>query len=121
MYIDQLRTYYCTYLVRFYGISIRYGDFLNKKGQMPASMTLQQKIQQYAFFLIFDYHHRTLEQMALNDMILDNFQIGQIALQVLYLANFLHTHQEPRALGSLRTNEIYWPLRIVLPYLRNTD
>ena len=106
MYIEQLRTYYCTYLVRFYGISIRYGNFLSKKGQMqmPASMTLQQKIQQYTFYLVFDYHHRTLHQMTLNDMIVDNFQIGQIALQVLYLANFLHTHQEPRALGSLRTN-----------------
>jgi len=79
---------------------------MSNKGQaqMPASMTLQQKIQQYTFYLIFDYHHRTLHQMTLSDMIVDNFQIGQIALQILYLANFLHTHQEPRALGSLRTN-----------------
>lgn len=25
LYLEQLKTYYCTYLVRFYGISIRYG------------------------------------------------------------------------------------------------
>jgi len=24
-YLEQLKTYYCTYMVRFYGMSIRYG------------------------------------------------------------------------------------------------
>ena len=37
-----------------------------------------------------------------NDMILDNFQVGQIILQINYLINFLHTHEEPRSLGSLK-------------------
>lgn len=54
-------------------------------------------------------------------MILDNFQIAQMVLQILYLINFLHTHEEPRSLGSLRINEMYWPLRIVLPYLKSND
>ncbi len=56
-----------------------------------------------------------------NDMILDNFQIGQMVLQLLYLINFLHTHEEPRSLGELKLDEIYWPLRIALPYLKNND
>ena len=54
-------------------------------------------------------------------MILDNFQIAQIVLQIVYLINFLHTHEEPRSLGSLKANEVYWPLKIVLPYLKNND
>ena len=104
MYVEQLRTYYCTYLVRFYGIMVRYSCPNHHKGQMPASMTLEEKIENYSFYLIFDYHHRTIEQMAENDMIVDNFQIAQIILQLLYLINFLHTHEEPRALGSIRIN-----------------
>jgi hypothetical protein len=107
--------------VRFYGVSIRYGNFLTKKGQVPAEITLERKIEAYTFFLIFDFHHRTLEQMIDNDMIIDNFQIGQIVLQLLHLINFLHTHQEPRALGSVRVNEVFWPFKVVLPYLRSCD
>jgi len=36
LYLEQLKTYYCTYLVRFYGISIKYSCAI---GQMPANMT----------------------------------------------------------------------------------
>lgn len=104
MYIEQLKTYYCTYLVRFYGISIKYPDYGHIKGQIPAGMALEEKIEGYTYYLIFDFQHRTLEQMQENDMILDNFQIAQITLQIVYLINFLHSHQEPRSLGSLRTN-----------------
>lgn len=57
--------------------------------------------------------------MMENDMILDDFQVAQMILQILYLINFLHTHEEPRSLGQLKVDEVYWPLRIALPYLRN--
>lgn len=30
LYLEQLKTYYCTYLVRFYGISIRYGENIHQ-------------------------------------------------------------------------------------------
>ena len=40
MYIDQLKANYCTYLVRFYGLTIQEGRFLNQKGKVPAGMTL---------------------------------------------------------------------------------
>ena len=30
LYLEQLKAYYCTYLVRFYGISIRYGETLHQ-------------------------------------------------------------------------------------------
>jgi hypothetical protein len=63
MYIEQLKTYYCSYLVRFYGISIKYADFGSKNGQIPAGMTLDEKVEGYTYYLIFDFHHRTLEQM----------------------------------------------------------
>lgn len=42
--------------------------------------------------LVFDYHRNTLFDMLTNDMILDNMQIATIILQLLYYANFLHTH-----------------------------
>lgn len=54
-------------------------------------------------------------------MILDDFQVAQMVLQILYLVNFLHTHEEPRSLGQLKVDEVYWPLRIALPYLRNCE
>lgn len=59
--------------------------------------------------------------MMENDMILDNFQIAQMVLQIVYLINFLHTHEEPRSLGELKIDELYWPMRVVLPYLKNND
>ena len=54
-------------------------------------MSLEEKIKRHTYYLVFDYHHRTVEQMVDNDMIVDNFQIAQIILHVLYLINFLHT------------------------------
>jgi len=42
--------------------------------------------------------------MVENDLILDNFQIAQMVLQIIYLINFLHTHEEPRSLGLMRIN-----------------
>lgn len=30
LYLEQLKTYYCTYLVRFYGIAIRYGEDIHQ-------------------------------------------------------------------------------------------
>jgi hypothetical protein len=57
--------------------------------------------------------------MLENDLILDNFQVAQINLQLLYLVQFLHQHEEPRCLGSIKLDEVYWPLAIVLPYLRS--
>ena len=104
--------------MRFYGISIKYGHHTLKKGHVPAEMSLEEKMENYTYLLIFDYHHRTIDQMLHNYMILDNFQIAQITLQVIYLVYFLHHHEEPRALGSIHLNELYWPLRIVLPYLK---
>lgn len=90
LYLDQLRSYACTYLVRFYGIAVQYGR--NTTGGIPADMSIEEKLSGYSYYLIFDYHHRTLRQMADNDMILDNFQVAQMVLQLLYLINFLHTH-----------------------------
>lgn len=26
LYLDQLQTYYCTYMVRYYGVSLKYGS-----------------------------------------------------------------------------------------------
>jgi hypothetical protein len=60
MYIEQLKTYYCTYLVRFYGISIKYASYDSKNGKVPAGMSLQEKVETYTYYLIFDFHHRTL-------------------------------------------------------------
>lgn len=54
-------------------------------------------------------------------MILDNFQIAQMVLQIIYLIYFLHNHDQPRSLGSIRADEVYWPLKIALPYLKNND
>jgi hypothetical protein len=42
--------------------------------------------------------------MVENDMILDNFQIAQMVLQIIYLIYYLHNHEEPRSLGSLRVD-----------------
>ena len=84
---------------------------------IPADMSPQQKLEGYTYYLIFDYHHRSLQHMMDHDMILDNFQVAQIVLQIVYLINFLQTHPEPRALGHVRLDELYWPLRVVLPYL----
>lgn len=52
-----------------------------------------------------------------NDLVLDNLQIANIVLQLLYLCQFLHSHDEPRCLGMLDLAELYWPLAVVLPYL----
>ena len=54
-------------------------------------------------------------------MILDNFQVAQMVLQLLYLINFLHTHEEPRSLGEVKVDEVYWPMRVVLPYLKTDE
>lgn len=62
-------------------------------------MSAEEKIEGYTYYLIFDYHYKTFQQMMDNDMILDNFQIAQMVLQIMYLVNFLHTHEEPRSLG----------------------
>lgn len=84
-------------------------------------MSIEEKLSGYSYYLIFDYHHRTLRQMADNDMILDNFQVAQMVLQLLYLINFLHTHDEPRSLGEVKVDEVYWPMRVVLPYLKTDE
>lgn len=55
--------------------------------------------------------------MHKNDLILDNMQIGNIILQLLYCIDFLHTHEQPRCLGSISLSEICWPMGIILPYL----
>lgn len=55
--------------------------------------------------------------MIENDLVLDNLQIANIVLQLLYLCQFLHSHDEPRCLGMLDLGELYWPLAVVLPYL----
>lgn len=38
LYLDQLRSYACTYLVRFYGIAVQYGR--NTTGGIPADMSV---------------------------------------------------------------------------------
>lgn len=48
LYLEQLKTYYCTYLVRFYGISIRYGENIHQTHAdilSEANPTLLEKIQ----------------------------------------------------------------------------
>jgi hypothetical protein len=100
LYIEQLKSYTCTYLVRFYGIAVEYGRGTSKHA--PADMSIEEKIEGYNYFFIFDYHHRTMRQMMDNDMILDNFQVAQMVLQLIYLINFLHTHEEPRSLGEIK-------------------
>jgi len=59
-----------------------------------------------------------------NDFIVDNIQIGiliyylgHVGLQLLYVCQYLHTHEEPRCLGSLSFTEVFWPMTVVLPYL----
>ena len=49
--------------------------------------------------------------------IIDDCQIGNMILQILYLIRFLHTHDEARCLGKLCIDQIYWPMCVVLPYL----
>ena len=98
IYLEQLSTYYNNYMVRFYGISVR--------SDKPST-----------YYLIFDYHSRTLAQMQEYDQILDSCQVGTMILQILYLIRFLHSHEEPRCLGNLYLNQIYWPMSMVLPYL----
>jgi hypothetical protein len=39
LYLDQLRSYACTYLVRFYGIAVQYGRS-NSSNIIPADMSL---------------------------------------------------------------------------------
>ena len=39
LYLEQLKTYSCTYLIRFYGISIKYGRGI--EGQIPADMSTE--------------------------------------------------------------------------------
>lgn len=101
MYLEQLQQYYCTYLVRYYGLVVRYGGGKDVLG----------------YGLVFDYHRCSVEQMRANDMILDSMQIAAMVLQVLYLANFLHCHEQPRCLGSITPAEVYWPMGLVLPFL----
>ena len=55
--------------------------------------------------------------MMHNDMILDNMQIANIALQLMYFVNYLHVHEQPRCLGPIKLDNIYWPMAIVLPYM----
>lgn len=103
MYLEQLQLYYCTYMARYYGVAIKYGH--NKEV--------------LAYGLVFDYHRCSLEAMKANDMILDNMQVASMVLQLLYLVNFLHSHEQPRCLGSVSPAEIYWPMGLALPFLSN--
>jgi hypothetical protein len=107
IYLEQLKIYYCGYLVRFYGISIKYG----RSGDVQS------------YLLIFDYWTPTLQQMLEEDMILDNMQIATIALQIAYLGNYLHSHDQPRCLGVLDKRTTFWPFAMVLPFLggENTE
>lgn len=81
IYLEQLQNYYCNYMVRYYGIAIKYSRFNeNAEPNEPLS-----------YLLIFDYSPLNLAQMIQTDMILDNMQVATIILQILYLANFLHS------------------------------
>ncbi len=48
---------------------------------------------------------------------MDNLQIANFGLQLLYLCQYLHTNDEPRCLGLLNLEEVYYPLALILPYL----
>lgn len=114
LYLEQLQTYYCTYTVRFYGLAIRYKNnsfAKNSAGGKEQSSNIQ------SYLLIFDHHRCTLRHMLENDMIVDGMQIATIALQLMYFATYLHLHEQPRCLGSVTLDSIYWPMAIVLPYM----
>ena len=98
IYLDQLSVYYNNYMVRFYGICLH--------PQKPST-----------FYLIFDYQAKSLGQMLDYGQIIDDCQVGAMVLQVLYLIRFLHSHDQPRCLGKLNIDQIYWPMCVVLPYL----
>lgn len=85
IYLDQLQMFYCTYMIRYYGIVRRRKDGGEQGG----------------YLLVFDYHRSSLVDMLDNDMILDSMQIATIILQLLYLINFLHSHDQPRCLGPI--------------------
>lgn len=44
-------------------------------------------------------------------------QIASISLQIFYLLNFLHSHEQPRCFGLMTAESIFWPMAAVLPYL----
>ena len=50
-------------------------------------------------------------------MILDNMQIANIGLQMMYFVNYLHMHEQPRCMGPINLENIFWPMCIVLPYM----
>lgn len=105
IYLDQLQLYYCTYMIRFYGVIIR-----RAKENIGSSTAL-------SYSLVFDYHRNNLIDMVENDMVLDSTQIVTIILQILYLVNLLHSHEQPRCLGPIEMREIFWPMATILPYL----
>lgn len=143
MYLEQLQTYYCGFMVRFYGLVIRYKNsnnatvltgsdnattnatvgVVNSKNNVTNKVNTTNTVTTLAnnsiesYLLVFDYHRCDLKHMLSNDMILDNMQIANIALQLMYFLNYLHTHEQPRCLGYIRLQDIYWPMAIVLPYM----
>jgi hypothetical protein len=93
-------------LIRYYGIAV--------KEIRPTANSYQDN---QIFFLIFDYHSTTLASMKENEMILDNMQIANIILQIYYMVNMLHSHEQPRCFGPILLDSIYWPLATTLPFL----
>lgn len=110
LYLEQLNTYYCSYMVRFYGLTIKYSPTHDKRSTPVES-----------YLLIFDYHRSSLTHMLENDLIFDNMQVATIALQLLYYVNFLHSHDQPRCLGRATMDTIHWPLAVVLPFMGAQD
>lgn len=95
MYLDQLQTFYCTYMIRYYGLIIKRPRL--KEALVSSSDSI-------SYLLVFDYHRNSLADMMENDMILDSMQIVTIFLQLLYLINFLHSHDQPRCLGPIEAS-----------------
>lgn len=108
IYLDQLQLYYCTFMIRYYGLIFR------KPKENISNSPL-------SYLLVFDYHRTNLVDMVENDMILDSTQIATIILQVLYLVNLLHSHEQPRCLGPIEMRGIFWPMATILPYLGVSD
>lgn len=81
IYLDQLQTYYCSSMIRYYGLII-------KRGRTQENLLSQEPL---SYLLVFDYHTNSLKEMSDNDLIIDNMQIATFVLQILYLINFLHS------------------------------